>query len=49
MSINYKKGKLIANIFTPENKKIKSVYFDEEETGVDKVRINDDSYFFSLS
>ena len=47
MSLNFEgQGKLIADIFSPDGKKIKQVFADEEETGLDKIRINDETYFF---
>jgi hypothetical protein len=47
MSLNFEgDGKLVANIYNPNNKIIKQVFADEEENGMDKMRINDETYFF---
>lgn len=48
MSLNFdEQGTAIANIYSPDGKPLKTVFADEdEETGLDKIRINDDTYFF---
>ena len=47
MSINFeKRGKNVANIFSPTGKNIKKVYVEEDVEGLDKIRINDETYFF---
>jgi len=47
MSINFDgEGKKIANIFSPKGKIIKEVFVDEDNEGLDKIRINDETYFF---
>lgn len=47
MSLNFEgDGKHIATIYTPNNKPIKEVFADEEEGGLDKIRLNDDTHFF---
>lgn len=47
MSINFDgNGKKVANIFTLNGKIIKEVFCSEDDGGLDKIRINDDTYFF---
>ncbi len=47
MSLNFNgNGQIVANIFSPEGKKIKSVFVSDDETGLEKIRINDETYFF---
>jgi hypothetical protein len=47
MSINFNNdGKKVADIFSPKGKIIKEVFVDEENEGLDKIRINDETYFF---
>ena len=48
MSLNFDGvGKVCANIYTPDNEIIKSVFADEEdESGMDKIRLNDETHFF---
>lgn len=46
MSVNFEEGKLIANIYSNKDKLIKKVYYEEDEEGLDKLRLQDDSVFF---
>jgi hypothetical protein len=47
MSLNFEgDGKLVADIYSPDGKKLKPIFASEEETGLDKMRINDETYFF---
>ena len=47
MSINFDNvGTEIATIYKPNGKRLKDVFVDTENDGLDKIRINDDTYFF---
>lgn len=47
MSVNFEgDGKLIANIYSNKDKLIKQVFYNEDEEGLDKLRLQDESVFF---
>ena len=47
MSLNFEgQGRMVADIYSPDGKKIKQVFADEDGSGLDKIRINDETYFF---
>ena len=49
MSVNFEGiGKAIANIYDDEDSIIKQVFYDEDEKGLDKLRLQDGSHFFPV-
>ena len=49
MSVNFEGiGKAIANIYDDEDNIIKQVFYDEDEKGLDKLRLQDGSHFFPV-
>ena len=51
MSLNFTKGKIIANVFNNDNEKTKTIYYNEDAKGekIEKMRLPDNEGYFYLS